>query len=397
MTRPVRGADRSRRTSLWGPIALTAILLPIQAISQVPSSPAPIPDVFEDVESADSVSERPTPRPKESSEVQKDQDALLSQPEAVARFTGEAVPGLELSISALESKGQQLQYRWVQTSGTPVTLDDTSNPQPRFLVPRGVDRLDFLLIVSNSTGIDTARLSVPVSNPLPGPRPTRLVANAGDDQIGLVGREVTLNGLRSEPRGKIGYRWIQVGGPTVRLKIEDGYTFTFIPPAPGIYRFALVVASASEISEPSFVGVTVASSLPGVGTSSFASLRPIDELARSGLASIEGGSELAIVLAECFDSIAMRVDLYHSFSDLTSEMGRRLDELIPSEPARRNAWIQQIFNPLTSRIIEEMLHEGLDLRQADAHSKALTANQRARLAELFRSIALGFRGSTPPG
>ena len=89
---------------------------------------------------------------------------------------------------------------------------------------------------------------------LPAPR-----ADAGDDQVGLIGREITLNGMRSEPRGQLAYRWIQTGGPTVRLKIEDSYVYSFVPTVPGHYRFALVVAANGEISEPDEVSVTVGS------------------------------------------------------------------------------------------------------------------------------------------
>ena len=70
--------------------------------------------------------------------------------------------------------------------------------------------------------------------------------------------------MRSEPRGQIAYRWVQTGGPIVRLKIEEGYVYSFVPTVPGIYRFALVVAASGEISEPDEVCVTVGSGTRGV-------------------------------------------------------------------------------------------------------------------------------------
>jgi len=81
----------------------------------------------------------------------------------------------------------------------------------------------------------------PTSVPTPAPAPV-LRADAGDDQIGLVGRQITLNGGRSGPRGAIGYRWIQLSGPEPTARGQDGYIFTFTPRAAGIYRFALLVA-----------------------------------------------------------------------------------------------------------------------------------------------------------
>ena len=53
-----------------------------------------------------------------------------------------------------------------------------------------------------------------------------------------------------------------MAGPKVSLKIEDGHIFTFVPPDNGLYHFALVVASGSEISEPDFVNVAVGLPLP---------------------------------------------------------------------------------------------------------------------------------------
>src|SRR4051812_27750205 len=66
-----------------------------------------------------------------------------------------------------------------------------------------------------------------------------LRADAGDDQIGLVGRQITLNASRSEPRGEVGFRWVQVGGPTVPTPTEDGYILAFTPRVAGVYRFAV--------------------------------------------------------------------------------------------------------------------------------------------------------------
>ena len=39
-----------------------------------------------------------------------------------------------------------------------------------------------------------------------------------------------------------------MAGPKVSLKIEDGHIFTFVPPANGLYQFALVVASFGKVS-----------------------------------------------------------------------------------------------------------------------------------------------------
>jgi hypothetical protein len=249
--------------------------------------------------------------------------------------------------------------------------------------------------------MDTARLTVPIEGRAAVPKDPTLRADAGDDQVGLVGRMVTLNAIRSEPRGKIGYRWIQLGGPFVKLKLEDGYTYSFIPPAPGIYRFALVVATGSEISEPSRVTVTVASNVatgpsPSAETPGMEATEPIDELARAALAALEGGPQAAEPLAEAFEGISERMDLYRSFSDVYSEMTRRLEAIVPQDPGHRAVWNERLFTPLSGRLVAALLAEGLDLRVPSGQSAPLSAGQRARLADLYRAMAEGFRTMSPP-
>jgi hypothetical protein len=329
-------------------------------------------------------------------------------PKAVARCEGIAAPGLQVVLTSEGSTGAGAQVRWVQTQGPPVTLDDPMVRAARLTIPEGATgTLGFLLVVGNALGVDTAALTIPIEARARGPKDPTLRADAGDDQVGLVGRMVTLNAIRSEPRGKIGYRWLQVGGPAVKLKIEDGYTFSFIPPGPGIYRFALVVAAGSEISEPARVNVTVATAQPATSPTiasdaaagappGVAAVEPLDELARAALAAIEGGAEAAGPLAEAFDGIADRMDLYRAFSDAQSEMSRRLEEIVPQDPGRRGVWIERLFTPLTARLVGAMLAEGLDLRVPAGQSASLTAGQRARLADLYRSMAEGFRATSPP-
>jgi hypothetical protein len=220
------------------------------------------------------------------------------RPKAVARYEGTPAPGLQVLLTSEGSTGADAQVRWVQTQGPPVVLDDPMVRTARLTVPEGATgSLGFLLVVGNAKGVDTAALTIPIEARSRVPRDPTLLADAGDPQVGLVGRMVTLNAIRSEPRGRIGYRWIQVGGPTIKLKIEDSYTYSFIPPAPGIYRFALVVAAGSEISEPAKVSVTVAAAVPTADLSyatagtppGAASVEPMEELARAALAGTDGG------------------------------------------------------------------------------------------------------------
>ncbi|MBX6314582.1 MAG: PKD domain-containing protein [Isosphaeraceae bacterium] len=319
-----------------------------------------------------------------------------ARPKAVASFEGTAAPGLLITLKAEGANGPGLSVRWVQIQGPPVTLEHPETPEPRVLIPEGATTLGFLLIVANAGGIDVAPLTIPVQES-PGGGGSgaghALRADAGDDQIGLVGRQVTLSGLRSEPRDRIGYRWVQTGGPEVRWKLESGPVLSFVPPVPGRYRFALVVASGSAISEPDTVTVAVgAGQTPGLEPSPVLLESPQD-LARMALASIPGGPEVAEGLAQALILTADRMDLYRTYNDAFHEMARRLDNYLPIDPTRRGLWNDQLFVPLTGKLIEELRVEGLDLRTAEGRAAPLTTAQRARLAEILRSMAEGFRAA----
>ena len=103
----------------------------------------------------------------------------------------------------------------------------------------------------------------------------------------------------------------------------------------------------------------------------------------------------AEALGEAFDGVADRMDLYRSYAEAFHELGRRLEPLVPPDAPRRSVWDERLFVPLTARMVDAMKAEGLDLRVAEARGAALTAGQRATLAEVFRSMARGFRSARP--
>lgn len=331
-----------------------------------------------------------------------------TSPIAAARYEGIAAPGVQIALKGDGSSGSGLRYRWVQTQGPPATLSDPTQATARVTVPEASGTLGFLLVVSNEAGMDSVALKVPVEGR---PRPMadgQLRADAGDDQIAVIGRQITLNGSRSEPRGKIGFRWIQTGGPQVRLKIEEGHIFSFVPAEPGTYRFALVVADGGVISQPDEVEVTTTS--PAAATSR-ASSPPLPALAstpvardpellgafvRTSLARLDGGQAAAEAMAETFDAIAGRMGLYRTYEEAFSEMSRRLDAIVPQDPARRAIWIEKLFGPVTSRLVEEMRKEGLDLSTAPGRAASLTEAQRSRMAEVFRAISEGAKAVSRP-
>lgn len=319
----------------------------------------------------------------------------VTLPKAVATFEGIPSPGQRITLRSESSIGAR-HVRWVQTQGPSVDLGDPTCPAPSVTVPQRAALLSFALFVSNPMGTDVCHLPIRMTRLDGVPTPPVLRADAGDDQVGMVGRQITLNGARSEPRGMVGYRWIQVGGPRVRLQMDDGYIYSFVPQAPGIYQFALVVALGGEISAPDVTTVSV-----GNPASSY-SLEPaqdapeaLHEVARAALAVVPGGLEVAVPLAEAFDGVADRMDLYRSYAEAYSELSRRLETLLPSDPARRGLWDDRLFNPLTARLVDGMRTEGLDFRRPEAQTAPLTSGQRARLAEIFRAMSRGFRATQP--
>jgi len=317
---------------------------------------------------------------------------------AAARWDGIASPGLKVTLDGSASSGGKVWYRWIQTQGPRVAIDDPMKAEAHFTVPADAASLGFVLVVGDPTGVDARAVTIEVDDPERDSDAQVLKADAGDDQAARVGRKVVLNGIRSAPRGKIRFRWIQAGGPRVALQAGDGPTSSFLPTVPGTYRFALVVATTGGIlSEASMVTVNVAGAGSASGRASAgppgAAEMAIDELARVSVASIEGGTRYADDLSRAFDAVADRMDKFKSYDEANAEMTRRLDAVVPRDKGRRAVWIEQFFSPLMAKVVAGMRPEGLDLTQADAPAKPMTRAQRARLAEQYRFTAAGLRAS----
>ncbi|MBC7975190.1 MAG: S8 family serine peptidase [Myxococcales bacterium] len=84
------------------------------------------------------------------------------------------------------------------------------------------------------------------------------VANAGVDQTGTIGVQVTLDGAASsDPDGNpITFSWTQTGGPAVTLSTPTAVTARFTPTAAGTYTFQLAVSDGSLTAQDTVV-VTV--------------------------------------------------------------------------------------------------------------------------------------------
>ena len=122
---------------------------------------------------------------------------------------------VQLAGSGTDPEGQGLTYTWVQTGGTPVTLDDPNATSPTFTAPEGLVNSDltFELRVTDgtTTSIDQVTVTVAADNDAPS-------AHAGYDQTGLPGTTMTLEGSAADPENQsLAYTWTQISGPTVIL------------------------------------------------------------------------------------------------------------------------------------------------------------------------------------
>ena len=265
------------------------------------------------------------------------------------------------------------------------------------VLPAGGQSLEFQLIVANDKGIDEARLTIPAASEPVIPKSLPPIADAGDDQVAVVGRQITLNGIRSHPKGLIGYRWVQVGGPRTRVQLQDGPIFSFVPVIPGVYRFALIVAVGNQTSEPDEVAVTVGAlaSVAGKRTTPETTAEPesLDQVAGRALGLVHARAETVDQLVTIFEEIAHRVDLYEDYADLFRELSQRLEMVVTNVPSRRALWMERVFNPLALGLMQVMQEEGLDLSRPEGQNTPLNQAQRARLAEQFTLMAQGFRSA----
>jgi hypothetical protein len=301
-------------------------------------------------------------------------------------------------LKGRESTGGHLSYRWLQLAGADILRGNTGQPDVPVVLPSGGEALEFELTVANDRGIDSTRLTIPTASG-PGP-PKRLtpIADAGDDQVAVVGRQVTLNGKRSHPKDLVGYRWVQVGGPKTRFQLEEGPFYSFVPVTPGVYRFALIVASGSQASQPDEVSVTVGALASAGGTRATAEkglVEPdsLDQVARRALNLVHAKSETIEQLAVIFEGISYGMDLYENYFVLFGELSQRL-ETVFTTPSQRAVWMDRVFNPLAAHLVRVMQEEGLDLSRPEGQTAPLNQTQRARLAEQFTLMAEGFRSAT---
>jgi hypothetical protein len=334
---------------------------------------------------------------------------------AVVKTEGSPTSGSRIRLRIQDPVKPGSHYLWIQNMGPPVDLGNQTGPEVKVTVPDGTEALGFLVIVADERGIRTSDVVVPIAprpsaaaggessarGPVPAPA---LEADAGDDQVGLIGRRITLNGSASRPRSGLSYRWIQLSGPEIRSPLETGSFFSFVPSTAGLYRFALVVAHQDQISPPDTVTVAVGllpgpAASPGLGSTRPVTLEPrgdLDLIVGSAVASLDDAPGLARPMADAFETASFRMDLYQTYSDVYFELSRRLDGIMPRDPFRRARWNAAFFEPLSRNLIARMLPMGLDLRSQAGQTAPLSELQKQELRDQFDRAAKLLRSVQAP-
>jgi hypothetical protein len=323
------------------------------------------------------------------------------------------VPGATMVLEAGRGAPTGTRFRWLQIDGPPVAISDPLKPSIQITVPAGAEKLAFLLVASSSEGVRIVRVIVPLPgeaarNSWGASSSGRVKADAGDDQVGLVGHRVTLNGTRSRPGDAKSARWLQVAGPSIVAPQSQGLFFSFIPASPGLYRFLLIVAGEGELSEPDEVSVLIGS--PPATSGAILQPAPVavqppalptvpnpEQIAAAALSRLPNGTRLASEVADVMEAVAERAALYECFAVLQDELRRRLDVVIPAEPAQRTLWTDGVFTPLTTYTTGYFLAAGLDLRQPQGLRQTLTPAQKEHLRDHFQRLARSFRAVTASG
>ena len=156
-----------------------------------------------------------------------------------------------------DERPSAITFEWLQTSGTPVTLSDTTIAAP-FFTPTVADTYTFTLTVTDGEFSHTDEVII-IAQELNNTPPT---ANAGSSQNVALGQEVNLNGSNSYDSDAaplpISYQWRQLTGPAISLSDWSAATPFFTPTEVGSYTFGLTLFDGDAYSSESLVTVNVA-------------------------------------------------------------------------------------------------------------------------------------------
>ena len=158
----------------------------------------------------------------------------------------------------------KLSYSWIQTAGSPITLNRSNTTSPTFISPDvSTDTtLKFSLTAKDNKGTigDVPAIATVIVKPvnhLP-------IADAGPDQIVDAGNIISLDGSNStDPDDdSLSYSWVQIEGPEVELSGANSFMATLTAPPNNITSdtdlyFRLAVIDTNNASNTDDVKVTI--------------------------------------------------------------------------------------------------------------------------------------------
>jgi hypothetical protein len=167
--------------------------------------------------------------------------------------------------ASTDPDGSITSYSWVQTGGSPVTLNAAETSTPSFTAPsvsEDTTMIFALTVTDDKAARNTSTVKVTVKFIPPPNQPP--VANAGTDQTVNSGDYVTLYGTASSDpdNGAItSYLWTQTEGPTIDLANNTNPTANFLAPSLSSdtqLKFSLTVKDdKGDSSSPASVSITV--------------------------------------------------------------------------------------------------------------------------------------------
>ena len=154
----------------------------------------------------------------------------------------------------------ELSYRWQQTSGASVTLQQADSANAQFTAPNTFGTLVFQLTVTDMNDADATDTVSIAAHQDP-------VVDAGSDISAASGNVVRLQGSASASgTGELNYQWQQTSGTTMTLQQADSANAQFTAPsASGTLVFQLTVTDDAGASSSDTMSVTVQAPAPRRG------------------------------------------------------------------------------------------------------------------------------------
>lgn len=163
-----------------------------------------------------------------------------------------------LAAVATDADGDTLSYRWLQQTGTSVTLQNANNAQAQFVAPLFASNLSFSVTVTDSHGGVTEKfvaINVIAANTAP------TVRIQQDSPTGTVsgGQQVQLSASVTDAEGgPMQYQWQQLSGPSISLTNSSSLQTSFVAPATaGTVVLQFTATDSGGLTGTSQVSVTI--------------------------------------------------------------------------------------------------------------------------------------------